>query len=72
MWVYEYYLKNGRKKLFYTDSPRVPIEINKFWDVNENEIIGYFCDHFPVMVAEYFKNIDKSALDENIEIIIYG
>lgn len=54
MWIYEYGLKNGQHKLFYTDSPNVPDEVGKFYKENKDNIIDSDIDHFPETVKEYF------------------
>ena len=64
MWIYDYYLKNGVRKQFYTDEPGLPREVAAFCDRNKGQIEDSFCDHFPCTIAEFTngKCIDKEII----------
>lgn len=64
MWIYDYYLKNGERKQFYTDEPGFPHEVAAFYDKNKEQIEDSFCDHFPCTIAEFTngKRVDEEIV----------
>ena len=53
MYMYDYYLKNNSRKIFYTDESDIPKEILDFCEENKDNIKTSFCDHFPMTVKEF-------------------
>lgn len=53
MWIYDFELKNGVRKMFYTDSPFIPDEVSDFCEEHKGEIEYRFCDHFPCTIKEF-------------------
>lgn len=53
MYIYDYYLKNNSRKIFYTDSSDIPKEVISFGEKNKDKIKTSYCDHFPMTVEEF-------------------
>ena len=53
MWAYDYYLKDGSRRIFYTNEPDYPEEVLKFCENHKDEIEDSFCDHYPMTVEEF-------------------
>lgn len=56
MWAYQYFLKNGEEKNFYTDEPFTPNEVIEFLRTNKDNIDDSFVDHYTVTVKEFLEN----------------
>ena len=63
MYMYDYYLKDGSRKVFYTDESDIPEELLEFVEEHENEIDDKFCDHFPMTVKEFFRETELEDCD---------
>lgn len=49
--------KKWRRKKFLTDEPYIPEDYLKFCEENKNNIKDVFCDHFPMTISEWSKNV---------------
>lgn len=64
MWIYDFELKNGIRKMFYTDSPFIPDEVSDFCEEHKGEIKYRYCDHFSCSVKSFIngKSLESSVV----------